>query len=150
MRVKELARQSGVAAHVVRYYTRRGLLNPRREPGNRYRAYTRSDISRVRFIRRARWLGFKLSDVAVILGEADEGRSPCPETRNLIERRARENRARLEEVNALQQRMEEAIDVWASLPDRRPDHDSLCYLIELVADADSIQSDDLLRDDLLT
>lgn len=136
MRVKELADHSGVAAHVIRYYTRLGLLHPRREPGNRYRAYATSDVYRVRFIRRARWLGFNLTDVAVILGEADRGSSPCPESRELIRRRAGENRKRLAQVNALQQRMDEAVARWARLPDRLPDHESLCYLIDMVARED--------------
>jgi|TARA_Y100001933_G_scaffold188422_1_gene187469 DNA-binding transcriptional MerR regulator len=138
MRVKELAERSGVAAHVIRYYTRLGLLHPVRERGNRYRSYAKQDVYRVRFIRRARWLGFTLSDVGSILEEADSGVSPCPEVRDLIERRARENHRRLDAVNALQQRMEASIARWATLPDRLPDHDSLCYLIDLVAEGDDL------------
>lgn len=138
MRVKELAERSGVEAHVIRYYTRLGLLHPVRERGNHYRSYTKQDIYRVRFVRRARWLGFTLSDVGRILEEADSGVSPCPEVRDLVEVRARENHRRLEAVNALQQRMEASIALWATLPDRLPDHDSLCYLIDLVGDGDDL------------
>ncbi|MBK79933.1 MAG: MerR family transcriptional regulator [Gammaproteobacteria bacterium] len=150
MRVKELAQRSGVAPHVIRYYTRVGLLHPARERGNRYRAYALTDVQRVRFIRRARWLGFNLSDVGTILADADQGLSPCPETRHLIQLRARENHRRLMAVGALQARMEDAIAQWSRLPDRLPDHASLCYLIDLVAEADDQGEDDLMRDDLLT
>lgn len=139
MRVKELSKQSGVAPHVIRFYTRLGLLRPARERRNRYRTYADTDVYRVRFIRRARWLGFTLSDVEAILADADHGRSPCPEVRELIALRARENHQRLEAVNRLQRRMEESITLWATLPDRLPTHESLCYLIDMVA-----QGDDLL------
>lgn len=133
MRVKELSDRSGVAPHVIRYYTRLGLLHPARERRNRYRSYTGDDVYRVRFIRGARWLGFTLRDVEAILADADRGVSPCPEVRRLIALRARENAQRLVVLNRLQGRMEESIARWASLPDRLPTHDSLCHLIDLVA-----------------
>lgn len=138
MRVKELAERSGVASHVIRYYSRLGLLHPRRERANGYRAYAEADVHRVRFIRRARWLGFSLQDVELILGDADRGKSPCPEVRRLIAERARENHQRLEALTGLQQRMESAIDRWSRMPDRLPDHRSLCHLIDMVADADPL------------
>jgi MerR family transcriptional regulator, Zn(II)-responsive regulator of zntA len=133
MQVKELASLTGVPAHVIRYYTQIGLLTPERDPKNRYRDYASSDINRVRFIRRAKWLGFTLKDVRSILSDVDDGVSPCPEVRLLIEQRARENRARLDEYLRLQSRVEEAIVLWETLPDQPPDHESLCHLIDSVA-----------------
>lgn len=138
MRVKELADRAGVASHVIRYYSRLGLLRPRREHANGYRVFTDADVHRVRFIRRARWLGFSLEDVALMLADADRGESPCPEVRRLIAERARENRRRLEVLTSLQQRMESAIDCWSRMPDRLPDHRSLCHLIDMVAEADPL------------
>ena len=82
MRVTELAKFAGVAPYVVRYYSQIGLLAPSRDPENGYRNYTTSDVNRVRFIRRAKLLGFKLSDIRLILGDADHGRSPCPRIRH--------------------------------------------------------------------
>lgn len=133
MRVKELSERSGVAPHVIRYYTRLGLLHPVRERRNRYRSFAQDDVYRVRFIRGARWLGFTLNDVQAILSDADRGVSPCPEVRSLIAERARENARRLESLNRLQARMEDSIERWATLPDRLPTNESLCYLIDLVA-----------------
>lgn len=136
MHVNDLAKQSGVPPHVVRYYTQIGLLTPKRDPKNRYRDYAAADVYRVRFIRRAKWLGFTLKDVEKILADADAGRSPCPEVREIVKIRARENHERLEDLHRLQRRVENAVAVWETLPDRRPDHDSLCYLIDTVAEAE--------------
>ena len=136
MRVNDLAKQSGVPPHVVRYYTRIGLLTPERDPGNRYRDYAASDVYRVRFIRRARWLGFTLKDVQAIFADADAGRSPCPEVREIIITRARQSDERLQDLQRLQRRVANAVAVWETLPDRRPDHDSLCHLIDTVAEAE--------------
>ena len=135
MRVNELARQAGETPDVVRYYTQVGLLNPTRDPKNRYREYAERDVYRVRFIRRAKWLGFTLRDVRAILADADAGVSPCPEVREIVQLRARENHQRLEELQRLQARVEDAVAVWEQLPDRPPDHQSLCHLIDTVATA---------------
>jgi len=136
MHVNEIARKSGVAPHVVRYYTQLGLLQPRRDPKNRYREYAEPDVYRLRFIRRAKWLGFTLRDVKAILRDADGGVAPCPDVRKLIKVRAKENRDRLRELKRLQHRVEKAIALWDTMPDRPPDHKNLCHLIDTVAAAE--------------
>lgn len=136
MHVSELARQVGVPAHVVRYYTQAKLLRPRRDPKNSYRQYADSDVVRLRFIRRAKWLGLTLGDVRAILGDVDRGVAPCPEVREIIKHRAYQNRERLDQIMNLQQRVEKAMTHWESLPDRPPSHTSLCHLIDAVADSE--------------
>ncbi len=136
MQVNDLAKRADVPPHVVRYYTQIGLLAPKRDPNNRYRDYAPNDVYRVRFIRRAKSLGFTLKDVRRILRDADAGQSPCPEVRELVRVRAKENHERLEELQRLQARVEDAVALWESLPDQPPDYDSLCHLIDAVAQAD--------------
>jgi len=130
--VSDLAKSAGVPAHVVRYYTRAGLLKPRRDRDNRYRLYSDADVSRLRFIRRAKLLGFTLGDIGQILRDADRKRSPCPKTRTIIATRLDESEGRLAALVELQSRMKRAIKVWRKMPDAVPTGDSICYLIEAV------------------
>lgn len=67
MRIGELARHAGVGADTVRFYEREGLLPapPRSAAG--YRRYGAGDIARVRFIRRAKNLGFTLEQIGELL-----------------------------------------------------------------------------------
>lgn len=132
MYVNELARRGGVPPHVVRYYAQVGLLTPRRHPTNRFREFSQSDVYRVRFIRRAKSLGFTLTDIKTILHEADRGVSPCPEVREMIKVRALENKQRLTELLHLQTRVEEAVALWETLPDLPSNETSLCHLIDSV------------------
>lgn len=136
MHVNELAKEAGVPDHVIRYYTQVGLLRPARDPNNRYRDYAVSDVYRVRFIRRSKSLGFTLRDVKAILHDADRGLSPCPEVRALIKLRAKENRERLRALQHLHRRVEAAVKEWEAMPNRPPDHESLCHLIDAVGSAD--------------
>lgn len=67
MTIGALARAAGVAISTLRFYERRKLVLPSSRTTGDYRLYTRADISRVRFIKRAQELGFTLADVALLL-----------------------------------------------------------------------------------
>ncbi len=130
MKVSQLARLAGVTAETVRHYTREGLLHPERNPENGYQLFGQVDLERLRFIQRARTLGFGVAEIREILAHADHGDSPCPLVRDLLASRLPEIRARIQELEALAARMEQALNAWAEMPDGTPDGHSLCRLIE--------------------
>ena len=129
MIANEVAKSAGVSTNVVRYYSQIGLLNPSRNPDNGYREYTPQDVIRVEFIRKAKWLGFTLKDVKIILEQADSGKAPCGEVRRIISERVLENQRRLEHLQELQARMESAMAAWNSMSDSAPGDKNFCGLI---------------------
>lgn len=135
MTVSQLARRADVEAHVVRYYSREGLLIPQRDPLNGYMLFDESDVRRLHFIRLAKHLGYTLAEIEEILHDADEGESPCPKVRDILAHRIEETRLKVKELTALQRRMEEALALWETLPDGVPDGHTVCHLIESL-DAD--------------
>lgn len=70
--IGELARRAGVAIDTVRYYERNQLLDPAGRLASGYRRYGDSELRRLRFIRRAKALGFSLADVRALLALSDE------------------------------------------------------------------------------
>jgi len=65
--IGRLAEAAGVNIETVRYYERRGLLDePPRSPAG-YRQYSDADLWRLRFIGRAKRLGFTLAEIAEIM-----------------------------------------------------------------------------------
>ncbi len=128
--VTELANRGGATPHAVRYYTRMGLLRPARNPDNNYHMYQPREIHWLRFIRRAKGLGYTLNEIKTIMHDADKGQSPCPRVREILQRRIAENRRQLEELMLLQTRMERALASWEDKPDGVPDGHTVCHLIE--------------------
>ncbi len=128
--VSELSKVAQATPDAIRHYVRIGLLMPSRNPDNGYKLFSSIDIRKVKFICRAKGLGFTLSDIQIIFDHSSTGQSPCPLVRDIIQQRINENRDRLVELNRLQKRMDEALEKWKSMPDGEPDGDEICYLIE--------------------
>lgn len=136
MTVKEFADAGGVTAEAVRHYVKIGLLKPSKNPKNHYKEFSEQDLKYVKFIRQAKHLGYTLTEIKEIIQHSRDGVSPCPTVRNIIEQRIQENRKTLEELVALQDRMEKAIEHWDDLPDKLPNGDSICHLIEGIVELD--------------
>ncbi|MEW6330497.1 MAG: MerR family transcriptional regulator [Pseudomonadota bacterium] len=135
MTVSQLSKRIGIAPHVVRYYSRIGLLSPARHPDNGYQLFSRDDTARMRFIRVAQNLGFTLEEIRHILGLSGAGESPCQDVREILRQRVEENRQRLVDLMALQRRMERALARWEEMPDAPPHGGTVCHLIESAAGA---------------
>jgi MerR family copper efflux transcriptional regulator len=81
----QLARQAGVGVETVRFYEREGLLEApaRRESG--YRQFSEDEVLRLRFIRRAKDLGFSLKEIKELLSlRRDEG-TTCAYVKERVE-----------------------------------------------------------------
>jgi Zn(II)-responsive transcriptional regulator len=70
--IGQLAKHAGVAIDTVRYYERNHLLTPAGRLESGYRRYGDIELKRLRFIRRAKGLGFSLAEVRELLSLSDE------------------------------------------------------------------------------
>src|SRR5258707_3470335 len=69
--IGKFAADAGVSVETVRFYQRRGLLALPERRGSGFREYTEADQWRLGFIRRARRLGFTLTEIRDLLGPAE-------------------------------------------------------------------------------
>ncbi|MGE3578068.1 MAG: Cd(II)/Pb(II)-responsive transcriptional regulator [Vicinamibacterales bacterium] len=105
MRIGELARATGVDVETVRYYERAGLLRPPQRGQNGYRAYGRSHVEHLAFVRHCRALDMPLADVRRLLEFVARPADHCRDIDHLIEGQLARVRARLKSMRALERQL---------------------------------------------
>jgi len=130
MNIGEAANASGVSAKMIRYYESIGLMPTAQRSENGYRVYTGNDVHTLRFIKRARALGFSVSQIEHLVALwHDRNRSSAE-----VKRIALEHAVALERKIAELQAMSRTLNHLARTchGDGRPD----CPIIDDLAGAD--------------
>lgn len=109
--VSQLARAAGVPLSTLRFYERRALLPAAQRSAGNYRLYSRADVDRVIFIRRAQALGFSLKDIGLLVRL-----SGTPVPRHTLERVAGQKLAELTERIADLKRVQRGIEALLAQP----------------------------------
>jgi len=68
MNIGQASNASGVSAKMIRYYESIGLIRPADRTGSNYRVYGSDEVHVLRFVKRARTLGFSVEETAALLG----------------------------------------------------------------------------------
>ncbi|KIC31480.1 MerR family transcriptional regulator [Leisingera sp. ANG-S5] len=98
----ELAKATGCNLETIRYYEKTGIMPdpPRTAAG--HRIYGQSHIQRLRFILRARELGFAIDEIKGLLGLVDGGTQTCGEVKALTERHLSDVRRKIEDLRRIE------------------------------------------------
>jgi DNA-binding transcriptional MerR regulator len=109
--VGQLAHATGVPAKTIRYYEQVGVLPEPRRSGAGYRHYSRSDVHRLLFIRRARALGLSLANLKVLMAELDSGEclTMRPRLYELVTEQLRTVRQQIAEFQVLEQQLAQVL-----------------------------------------
>jgi MerR family gold-responsive transcriptional activator of gol and ges genes len=67
MNIGQAAAASGVTAKMIRHYEESGLIPAPRRTSSNYRSYSENDVHVLRFVKRARALGFSMADIKTLL-----------------------------------------------------------------------------------
>lgn len=96
--IGQVAAEAGVNVETVRFYERRGLIPaPARRPSG-YRQYPSEVIGRIRFVRRAKGLGFTLREIAELLALRVDPDSSCADVRGRAREKIADIEARLDSL----------------------------------------------------
>ena len=131
--IGEASAMTGVSAKMIRHYEATGLIPPASRTFANYRLYNDADLHRLRFIKRARTLGFSMKQIGQLLGLwSDPGRSSA-EVKKLALAHAGELEERIREMQAMQRTLRSLAQHCHG--DQRPD----CPILDDLAGHDTIQ-----------
>lgn len=132
--IGEASSLTGISAKMIRHYESIGLIPPASRTFANYRLYSDADLHRLRFIKRARSLGFSMKQIEALLALwNDPGRSSA-EVKRLATAHAEALASKIAEMQAMQRTLQRlARDCHG---DRRPD----CPILDDLAGGDGESS----------
>lgn len=111
MRIGQIAKQAGVHVETIRFYERKGLIQqPLRRTGG-YREYPQETIVRIRFIKRAKKLGFSLPEIAELLALKANPKATCADVKKRTEDKISAIHERMTDLQKIKQALEELVMV---------------------------------------
>src|SRR5215217_2510569 len=127
MKIGEAAARSGVSVKMVRYYESIGLVSRAARGANSYRDFDERDVHDLRFIRRARGLGFPVDEIRVLLALWRDRSRPSREVKRVVASHIDALQARIADMQAMVASLSHLADHCRG--DDRPD----CPILEDLA-----------------
>jgi len=119
MTIGEAAKASGVSAKMIRYYEEIGLIGPVARTESGYRIYTERDVHTLRFIRRARDLGFMVEGIGELLALWRDRSRKSADVKRLAEEHLAVLERKIAELQGMADTLRHLVSCCAG--DERPD-----------------------------
>ena len=103
LRRGDLARLTGCNLETIRYYETIGVMPEPPRSSKNYRVYDDTHVTRLRFVMRARGLGFTLDEVRDLLAMVDGGQQTCGEVQALATAHLASVRAKIADLKRIEQ-----------------------------------------------
>jgi len=119
MNIGQASRKSGVSAKMIRYYEQIGLIDPPPRTGSNYRVYGPDEVHVLRFIKRARTLGFSVEETSALLGLWRDRSRASAEVREIAIGHIAALETRIAELQGMAKTLKHLVHCCAG--DNRPD-----------------------------
>jgi Cu(I)-responsive transcriptional regulator len=107
MNIGQASTQSGVSQRMIRHYEAIGLIPKAKRRESGYRDYDDRDVHTLRFIRRARDLGFPIEEIGQLLALWQDRSRASGDVKALATARAEELKRKEEEIRAMRRTLED-------------------------------------------
>ncbi len=101
MNIGQASKASGVSTKMIRYYDEIGLVRPASRTESNYREFDEREINELRFIRRARSLGFSMPEITQLLSLWRDRERPSREVKAIAQKHLGELDARIAEMQTM-------------------------------------------------
>ena len=100
------AQRAGVSARMVRHYESLGLLPPVGRTDSGYRQYTEAEVHALRFIRRARDLGFSIAEITTLLSLWQDKARASSQVKSIAQAHIDDLNTRIADMQAMQRTLQ--------------------------------------------
>jgi MerR family transcriptional regulator, copper efflux regulator len=112
MNIREAEKRTGLPSKTLRYYEDIGLIRPARQ-ANGYRTYSDDEVARLKFVRRARDLGFPIEECRSLLALWDDRSRASADVKTIASAHLEVVEDKLKELNSLRSTLATLVDACA-------------------------------------
>jgi Cu(I)-responsive transcriptional regulator len=117
--IGQAAGHSGVSAKMIRHYESLGLMRKARRTHSNYRVYSGDDLHTLRFIKRARNLGFSIKEINGLLGLWQNKRRESQQVKHLAQKHIEDLDHKIKELVSMRNELTRLVKHCHG--DQRPD-----------------------------
>jgi len=128
--IGEVARQTGLSIHTLRFYEAERLLPESARTESGYRVFSAENIENLRFIKQAQELGFTLKEIRELLVLKERGTNACGHVQSLLEEKLESVRTKRRELERLEKGLRRRLaQCRRQLKRRRPGPEKHCPVL---------------------
>lgn len=101
MNIGEAAKASGVSAKMIRHYEEQGIIPKASRSLSGYRTYSDKDVHVLRFVKRARGLGFGMKEIKTLLGLWKNKSRPSSDVKRMTLKHIQELEQKISELESM-------------------------------------------------
>jgi DNA-binding transcriptional MerR regulator len=126
--IGKLAEMAATKVQTIRYYQDIGLIHPFKRTEGGHRLYGADDVSRLKFVRHARELGFGIHEIRELLKLSDNPDTSCAAADTIAKSHLEQVEIRITKLKALQKELKRMVGECSH------GHVSQCRVIEVLSD----------------
>ncbi|NIC06860.1 Cu(I)-responsive transcriptional regulator [Billgrantia bachuensis] len=119
MNIGQAAKASGISGKMIRYYESIGLISPVKRTESGYRIFSEKDVHALRFISRARDLGFSVEQMGNLLALWQDRHRASADVKAVAQAHIGELDLKIKKLQDMRQTLEHLVDHCHG--DERPD-----------------------------
>ncbi len=109
--IGKLSKMAGVTNDTIRFYERYGLIEPVGRSESNYRLYRKEDANRLRFIKRAKQLGFTLNEIKDLLALSQNPHATKADIKATTEKKAKDIEQKIHDLSKMLQAITHLVDL---------------------------------------
>ncbi|MFT6925524.1 MAG: MerR family Zn(II)-responsive transcriptional regulator of zntA [Psychromonas sp.] len=110
-RIGELAKLCNIKTDTLRFYDKQGLFVPSSRSESGYRLYTKKDAERLRFILKAKAIGFTLVEISELLSiELNKSNKACVDVKCVVDLKLTDISEKIEQLNYFKRALQQLSD----------------------------------------
>ena len=108
--IGKLAKQADIGIETVRFYERQGLIDPPLRTDSNYRIYPQEEVTRLKFIKRAKVLGFTLKEIKELLRLRNDPHATKADIKNRTLEKIQNVKQKISDLTKIKEALEHLVD----------------------------------------